>query len=457
MSSQKSRGRILVVDDHHEMVELLAAKLGDEGFEVDVATGGRRAVEMVRDGLPDVVVTDLRMEEVDGMDVLEQVHAIDPLVPVIIMTAFGAVDSAIEAMKRGAFHYIPKPFKLDELMVYVERAIEDVHVKSENRTLRRMALDRSSLDEMIGLSEPMQTLRQRIERVCATDVPVLIRGESGTGKELVARALHFMGPRSAEPFVPINCTVLPEELLESELFGHAAGAFTGASGSRKGLFVEADGGTLLLDEIGDMPMKLQAKLLRVLEDSVVRAVGSDKRRHVDVRILAATHQDLEQKVERGEFREDLFYRLNVIPVDVPPLRRRDGDLPLLVSHFVEKARREHPAAAVERFDDDALAMLAAHPWPGNVRQLENVVKRLVILGEQPQVDLDDLGEHTDLEPTPDTFALDASAGPMRSLRELTDDYIDWVVEQCDGNKTRAAEVLDIDPSTIYRREKSRNE
>ncbi|MGM0557019.1 MAG: sigma-54-dependent transcriptional regulator [Myxococcota bacterium] len=456
MSADKERGRILVVDDHVEMVELLAAQLGDEGYGVDVATDGKSALAQARERLPDAVIVDLRMEEVDGLDVLDAIQRIDKAVPVIIMTAFGEVESAVEAIKRGAYHYITKPFQMSEILVYVERALEEHQVRNDNRALRRLALDKSSLEQLVGVSEPMVELRQLVEKVALTDASVLIRGESGTGKELVARAIHFLSARGSKPLVPVNCTVLPEALLESELFGHTGGAFTGAGEARRGLFVEADEGTLLLDEIGDMPANLQAKLLRVLQEGEIRPVGSDKRRKVDVRIVAATHQDLEQEVERGEFREDLFFRLNVIPIDVPPLRRRTGDIPLLINHFIEQTREVHPNAVVESFSDELVEHLQGYRWPGNVRELKNVVERLIILGDHACAELGDL---EDFAPSSDggSFDVQRSGERMQSLRQMTDEYIDWVVRQCDGNKTRAAEILGIDASTIYRRKKNQSD
>jgi two-component system, NtrC family, response regulator HydG len=455
MSANETKGHILVVDDHVEMVELLAAQLGDEGYSVDVATDGESALARAEQTLPDAVIVDLRMEQVDGLDVLDAIRRIDTAVPVIIMTAFGEVDTAVEAIKRGAYHYITKPFQLSEILVHVERALQDHQVRSDNRALRRLALDKSSLERLVGLSEPMLALRRRIEKVASTDASVLISGESGTGKELVARAIHFMGARASQPLVPVNCTVLPEALLESELFGHTGGAFTGAGSPRRGLFAEADGGTMLLDEIGDMPANLQAKLLRVLQEGEIRPVGSDKRRKVDVRVIAATHQQLGQKVERGEFREDLLFRLNVIPVEVPPLRERREDIPLLIKHFIAQTRTSHPQSTVESFSDDLIEQLQRHRWPGNVRELKNVVERLIILGDRPIADTSDFDTYAGGGGGSHAFTTRRPAQPMRSLREVSDEYIDWVVAHCDGNKSRAAEILDIDPSTIYRREKSR--
>ncbi|HEY3356555.1 MAG TPA: sigma-54 dependent transcriptional regulator, partial [Polyangia bacterium] len=323
-----AKARILVVDDHPEMVQLLADQLGAAGYRVELAQSGHDALTRLEKHLPDVVLTDLRMAQVDGFDVLDGARALDPTIPVIIMTAYGAIDSAITAIQRGAYHYLTKPFRVEEMLVFVERALADRQLRDQHRALTRLAVERAGFAAMVGHSAVMRRLYDLIERVAQSSVPVLIRGESGTGKELVARALHFQGPRRERAFVAVNCTALPEALLESELFGHARGAFTGATATRRGLLAEADGGTLFLDEIGDMPAGLQAKLLRVLEDGEVRPVGADVTRKVDVRIIAASHQALEAP-ERA-FRQDLFYRLNVVPLTVPPLRERAEDIPALV-------------------------------------------------------------------------------------------------------------------------------
>jgi two-component system response regulator HydG len=447
-----AKGRVLVVDDHPNMVQLLSDKLTSVGYVVEMAQSGAAALAAAAARPPDLVLSDLRMEEVDGFDVLSGIHGIDPTIPVLIMTAFGGIDTAIEAIKRGAYHYLTKPFRLEEVLVFVERALGDRRLRDEHRALTRVAVERTSFASMIGSSEPMRALYDLIERVALADAPVLIRGESGTGKELVARALHFHGARKERAFVAVNCTALPEALLESELFGHVRGAFTGATATRRGLLVEADGGTLFLDEIGDMAPGLQAKLLRVLEDREVRAVGADVSHKVDVRIVAASHQPLEQHVQERVFRQDLFYRLNVVGVTLPPLRARTGDVPLLVERFLASARERNPSSKVVRFSDEVMEALARSPWPGNVRQLENVVTRLVIVSGKETVDLHDLEKHAPavlVEASP----LAEAKQQLIPLRQLEREYIAWVMARCDGNKTRAAEILEIDPSTIWRRER----
>lgn len=448
------RSKILVVDDHLEMARLLADQLSDAGYAVDIASSGAEALALLKQALPDVVITDLRMQGLDGLDLLDAARAIDPGIQVLLMTAFGAIETAIEAMKRGAYHYLTKPFKLDEVLIYVQRALEDRRLREENRVLRREVGQRGKLETLVGKSPPMLALFDLIERVAQSDAPVLIRGESGSGKELVARALHNLGARRDQPFVAVNCTALTGTLLESELFGHVRGAFTGASAPRRGLFVEASGGTLFLDEIGDMAHDLQAKLLRVLEDGEVRAVGADVARKVDVRIIAATHQPMEERLQEGRFRADLFYRLNVVPLSVPPLRERRDDLPLLIDHFLVRARENYSASRAKSFTPELVAMLSRYNWPGNVRELENLVKRLVIVSTGETIGLEDYERHVAAgaaEPSP----MSRWRATLAPLRQVEDEYIAWVIRQCEGNKTKAAEILGIDVSTIHRREKSR--
>jgi two-component system response regulator HydG len=455
MTPPRADPLVLVIDDHPEMARLLADQLGDAGYRVDVAHGGREALERARSRPYDLVITDLRMRSVDGFDVLDGVRAIDPAIPVLIMTAFGAIESAIEAVKRGAYHYLTKPFRLEEVLLHVERALDDRRLRDENRSLRRLAIERSGLGAMVGRSPSMRALYDLVERVAQSPAPVLIGAESGSGKELVARALHVHGARAAGPFVAVNCTALPEALLESELFGHVRGAFTGATTARRGLFVEADGGTLFLDEIGDMPAGLQSKLLRVLEDREVRAVGADVARKVDVRVIAATHQDLEHKVAAGAFRVDLFYRLNVIPIAIPPLRERLEDLPILVEHLLARARERNPGARATRLAPDVITAFARHTWPGNVRELENLIERLVVVSTHEEVGAAELAAHATIGASASGSPLAAAKERMLTLKQLEHDYIAWVIAQCGGNKTRAAEILGIDVSTIHRRERDR--
>ncbi|MGE0402216.1 MAG: sigma-54-dependent transcriptional regulator [Kofleriaceae bacterium] len=439
---------VLIADDHIEMARLLADKLSEEGWSTRVVDGGQAAIDAMSRAVPDLVITDLRMADVDGLDVLDAARAIDAELPVIIMTAFGAIETAIEAMRRGAWHYVVKPARLDELSLHAKRAFDHRNLHRVNRQLRTET--RSGMAALVGKSTVMRDLYSLIERIALSSAPVLIRGESGTGKELVARALHEAGPRKHAPFLAINCTALPEALLESELFGHTRGAFTGATAARAGLFVEASGGTLFLDEIGDMAPALQAKLLRVLQQGEVRPVGSDESRAVDVRVVAATHQDLEQRVAQNQFRHDLFYRLDVVPLVVPALRQRLEDVPVLVDHFLARARGRNPHSPVVRFSPDVITALTRYVWPGNVRELENLVERLVVIGTAAEITVAELGQ---LAPAvagnQERFSLPRDKVP--TLREVEEEYIAWAIEKCGGNKTRAAELLGIDPSTLHRR------
>ncbi|MBC8132733.1 MAG: sigma-54-dependent Fis family transcriptional regulator, partial [Deltaproteobacteria bacterium] len=378
---------------------------------------------------------------------------IDSSVPVVIMTAFGSIEGAVEAMRRGAFHYLSKPFELGALRILLERACRERRLEKENASLRRTLHESLSARRLVGQSAPMRQLRALIERVADAAAPVLISGETGTGKELVALAIHTDGPRGDRPFVAINCAALPEQLLESELFGHTRGAFTGASQNRRGLFLEAEGGTLFLDEIGDLPLSLQGKLLRVLQSGEVRAVGSETIRTVDVRCISATHKDLAVAVERGLFREDLFFRLDVLRVSVPPVRERSDDIPALIEHVLRKILERSPRASLVGFEPDALDFLITHNWPGNVRQIENLIERLVVTTSTPLARLADvkhaMGSVRESDPIAPLLQRNLT------LQDLEDRYIDGVLQKVGGNKAKAAEILGIDISTLYRKEKQR--
>jgi two-component system, NtrC family, response regulator HydG len=433
------------------MAQTVARYLSSFAFTTECAGSGAEAIERFASEPPDVVVTDLRMKDVDGLDVLEAMKRINPVVPVVIMTAFGAIDSAIEAMRRGAFHYLTKPFEMEVMRMLVERACRDKALRQENHLLRRAIRDRFSVRNLLGESGPMRKLRALIERVAGASSPVLVSGETGTGKELVAKAVHAEGSRSDAPFVAVNCAALPESLLETELFGHARGAFTGASQARKGLVVEANGGTLFLDEIGDMALALQAKLLRVLQSGEVRAVGGEAVRTVDVRCIAATHRDLKTLVRQGQFREDLFFRLDVLRLRVPPLRERREDIPALVEHFLERCARRVPQGSMTGFTPEAFDLLHKYAWPGNVRELENLIERLAVTTTSRHVGVAEIREAVRWI-RPGDLVTDLLKEPM-TLAELQDRYIEAVLEKADGNKVRAAELLGIDLSTVYRRQR----
>jgi two-component system response regulator HydG len=446
--------RVLVVDDVVDMAETVALDLDAAGYETIVADSGTAAIALFQKDPADVVVTDLRMKNVDGLDVLDGVRRIDPEVPVLLMTAFGGVESAVEAMRRGAFHYITKPFELNALRALIERACRERVLSRENALLRRTLRANLSSRQLLGGSPAMQQLRALVERVASAASPALISGETGTGKELVALAIHADGPRADRPFVALNCAALPEHLLESELFGHARGAFTGAAQARRGLFVEAEGGTLFLDEVGDLPQPLQGKLLRVLQSGEVRPVGSEAVRTVDVRCIAATHKDLGQLVGEGLFREDLFFRLDVLRVPVPALHERSEDIPLLVDHFLRRSLDRSPRSVLQGFEPEALDALMAYRWPGNVRQLENLVERLVVTAQVPLARLADLQQA--LGPGRDQDPLSLLVQKPLTLGELSDRYIAAILQKVGGSKQKAAELLGVDPSTLYRREKTRD-
>jgi DNA-binding NtrC family response regulator len=373
-----------------------------------------------------------------------------PETPVVLMTAFGSIDSVIESMRAGAFDYITKPFEAESVMITIDRAIEHRALEEENRRLRRAVDQTSAFGDLIGASPAMREIFALIRKVAHSRASVLITGESGTGKEVVARTIHYHGSRSANPFIPINCTAIPEGLLESELFGHVRGAFTGAHTSKQGLFEKAKGGTLFLDEIGDMGLGLQSKLLRVLQDREIRPVGSTQSTKIDVRIITATNRDLQKEMEEERFREDLYYRLNVIPIHIPPLRERPEDLPLLVDAFV----RKHADGVRQHVSRAAMERLMKYPWKGNARELENVIERALALSSGDQIDLDDLPV-TDLDEGGGRAAANEfprSAAQRRlSLREVEDLYIEEVMRLTGGNKVQAAKILGIDRKTLYRR------
>lgn len=441
-----SKPRVLVVDDRLEMAEMLADGLAERGFDPVALASAREAVARLESEPFDAVVTDLRMPDMDGLELLAASRKLDPARPVVVMTAYGAIDTAIESIRRGAYHYLTKPFRQEELVIFLSRALDESRVRREAAVLRATLQERFSPAGFVARSAAMREALDVVERIAATDVPVLLTGETGTGKGLVARTLHALSARAGGPFVTVNCAALPEALLESELFGHVKGAFTGATQDRPGLFAEADRGSLLLDEIGEMPVALQSKLLHVLESGAVRAVGASRERRVDVRIVAATHRDLRQRVREGTFREDLLYRLDVVPVHLPPLRERQEDLPLLVEQFLAVARARYPAAVVERIAPEALGRLLEHGWPGNVRELAHVVERTVLLCRHAEVTADDLPPLAREAARPAPFG--GSADAVLPVRELQRRYARWALGRCGGQRGRTAERLGIDPKTL---------
>jgi two-component system response regulator HydG len=439
-----ARPRVLVVDDQLAMAETLAEGLSERGYDATPLASSREAAKVLFEDRFDALVTDLRMPEVDGLALLAISRKAAPHRPVIIMTAYGAVETAIESIRQGASHYLTKPFRVDELALFLRRALEEARAHREVKALRQTLKDRYALSRIIGSSPGMQEVCDLVERIADANIPVLITGETGTGKGLIAHAIHAHGGRASAPFVAINCAALPENLLESELFGHVKGAFTGATSNRAGLFEEANGGTLFLDEIGDMAAALQAKLLHVLENAAVRAVGSNKERHVDTRVIAATHRNLREAVASGAFRSDLLYRLDVVTIDLPPLRHRREDLPPLIDHFVTQARAKHTHSKVERFSSEALERLLQYDWPGNVRELEHVVERAVLLGRSNEVIVSELPVNLVAKPV-----LEPSfKGTVIPMRELQRRYAAWAYEQLGARKLLTAEKLGVDAKTL---------
>jgi two-component system response regulator HydG len=439
---------VLIVDDEVAMCEMLAKGLSRRGFQCQVRTAGDEALALMEREPFDVVVTDLNMRAMDGLELCARIAANRPDVPVVVLTAFGSLETAVGAIRAGAYDFITKPVEIEALALAVARAVQHRALREEVKQLRR-ALDESRrFDELIGESAAMKKLHALLTQIVDSDASVLVTGESGTGKELVARALHRLGARKAGPFVAINCAAVPESLLESELFGHARGAFTDARSDRPGLFVQASGGTLFLDEIGDMPLGMQAKLLRVLQERTVRPVGGDREIPFDVRIVAATNRDLESAVVEKHFREDLYFRINVIGVDVPPLRARGNDVLLLaqsfVDHFAARSGKRVTGIAAP-----AAERLLAYNWPGNVRELQNCIERAVAVTRLEQLGADDLPERIREHHVSHVLVAGEDPSELVPMEEVERRYIDRVMQAVSGNKTLAAKVLGFDRTTLY--------
>jgi DNA-binding NtrC family response regulator len=443
---------VLVVDDDAAMREMVVSLLEESGLTARGCGGAEEALDSLQDAPPDAVLTDIRMPGKSGVELLGEIHELRPSLPVILMTAFGSIDSAVGAMRSGAFDYVTKPFKKDQLLVVLERAFERLALEEENQRLRRAVDQTTSFGELIGASPAMREIFALVRKVANSRSSVLVTGESGTGKEVVARTIHFNGILKDAAFIPVNCTAIPEGLLESELFGHVRGAFTGAHASKRGLFEEANGGTLFLDEIGDMGPSLQAKILRVLQDGEVRPVGGNKAIKVDVRIIAATNKDLQEEMDSGRFRRDLFYRLNVIPLHIPPLRERPDDIPLLADYFVKRHAGDRRLVLAP----GAVSHLLQFRFEGNARELENWIERAIALTEGPEIGPDSF---PDGDPTPIGMAngdtgsalVRATAERRLTLEELKDLYVEEVLRLTGGNKVQAARILGIDRRTLYRR------
>jgi two-component system, NtrC family, response regulator HydG len=439
-----TRGKVLVVDDQRNMRTTLAMMLRGNGYEVDEAADGTQGVELGGTGAYDVVLTDLRMGGMSGLDLLATLKQQQPLTEVIVMTAYGTIESAVEAMRRGAFDYLQKPFSEEELLVKVDRGMEARRLRGQVQLFASDFREMFHFEKIMGRSQAIRDVLGRIVRVAPTDAVVLITGESGTGKELIARAVHANSRRADRPFVPVNCAAITDTLLESELFGHARGAFTGAVTARKGLFEEADGGTFFFDEVAETSMAFQAKLLRAIQDGEVRRVGENRAVHVDIRVIAATNVELARAVEARTFREDLYYRLNVVRFHLPPLRERREDIPVLVDFFLGRYNRKMNTRA--RLGDGVVEALVAYDYPGNIRELENMIEQAVALSGGGVISVDDV-----LPEGPER----ASSTSGRTLADIVDEAernaVLAALRENDGSRERAAEALDISPTTLWRK------
>ncbi|MBI3201132.1 MAG: sigma-54-dependent Fis family transcriptional regulator [Myxococcales bacterium] len=444
--------RVLVADDKDTILGLFGRILSDK-FDVVTATDGQRALALALNDDFDVVVSDIRMPGADGFTVLREIKGAKPEVEVVLMTAFSSVQKAVEAMKEGAYDYLAKPFDPDEALMTIERAAERKRLREQARNLSAVVGNISRFDRLVGKSSAMQQLFELLKRAAAGEATVLIAGESGTGKELAARAVHSQSPRRAGRFVAVNCGAIPESLIESELFGHVRGAFTGAIGDRRGLFEEADGGTLLLDEVGELPLPMQVKLTRALQEHAIRRVGESQERRVSVRVIAATNVDLKAAVASGRFREDLFYRLNVFPVRLPPLRERREDIPVLAAHFLERHRGRY-GGSVEGFSPDALSALVRYEWPGNVRELENAVERALAVVDGPRIPIEALPEEIATHARP-RLAPDLGRLTYREVVDIARDrvsreYLVALMREFEGSVTHAAERAGMERETLHR-------
>lgn len=441
--------KILIVDDETAILDTLEILFRGEGWDVVIADSGPKALAAVEDGQPDLVLTDIRMPGATGLEVLAQAREVDPEIPVILMTAQASLQSAVRAVNEGAYYYLQKPFANDELLAICKRAAEARELKAENRRLKKeiKRTGRGGSGRPIGVAPGFVEVLELAETVAGTESTVLVSGESGTGKEVVARYIHTLSERADGPFLSINCGALPEGLLDSELFGHVKGSFTGAVKDKDGLLVAATGGTLFLDEIGEMSPATQVKLLRAIQEREVIPVGATSTVPVDARIVAATNRDLEQEIDRGDFRSDLYYRLNVIQLHLPPLRKRREDIRILAHHFL--GRLSHDGTEPYALSDEAMELLVEYDWPGNVRELQNAIERAVVVSASRTITEEALPERVRDRPPPRLVASESPANPTMDVIERA--YILWVLEAEGGNKTKAAEVLGIDPSTLYRK------
>jgi two-component system response regulator AtoC len=443
-------GRILIVDDDREMCTMLESGLTRHGFTVKWKTTGEEAFQLLMAEAFDVVLTDLKMSGMGGIELAKRVAENRPDIPVVVVTAFGSLNTAVSALRAGAYDFVSKPIDVDTLALTLDRAVNHRNLLEQINRLSKTVEESQRFDEIIGASAPMKRVYELIDRISDLESSVLVTGESGTGKELVARSLHNRSPRNEGAFIAVNCAAMPETLLESELFGHTSGAFTNAKGAREGLFVQADKGTLFLDEIGDMPVTLQPKILRAIEQRMVRPIGGSKEIPFDVRIIAATNHDLESAVEEGKFREDLFYRLNVIQIDLPPLRARGHDILLLAKRFTEHFTAV-TAKKVTGLAGPAAEKLLNYPWPGNVRELRNCIERAVALTRFDKIVVEDLPEKIRGYTSTRMVVETNDPAELATMEEVERQYIEYVLRVTGGNKTHAAQLLGLDRKTLYRK------
>lgn len=440
---------VLIVEDEDIARKNLEHILAKIGYEVISVNSGRKAIGLIQSKSLDLVITDLKMEQVDGMQVLRKAKELQPYTEVIMITGYATVDSSVQAMREGAYYYIAKPYKIDEVRKIAEEALLKRRLRLENLELRDLIKKNRQPSLIVGQSKAMMDVKDTIRQIAPSDINVLILGESGTGKELVARAIHNLSPRSEKKFIAFNCGSFTEELMANELFGHEKDAFTGATKAKAGLVKVADGGTVFLDEIGDMPLSMQVKLLRIIQEKEVLPVGGEDQVPVDVRFIAATHRDLKEDVEQGHFRHDLYYRLNVITVHTPPLTDRTGDIPLLAHHLLVQ-KSQVMKKDVQDINRECMDLLCQYSWPGNVRELENVVERAVALENGPAIRVEDLPEYI-RNLSVETYRKRSSTIP--TLEEQEKNYIKWVLKKCDWNKTKAAKIMDIDRVSLWRKMK----
>lgn len=445
--SEQAKAKILVVEDEDMARKNLEHILKKEGYDVVSVGNGKKALEHLGTTDFDLVLTDLKMEKVNGMEVLEKSRSLQPYTEVVMITGYATVDSAVRAMKKGAYYYIAKPYKIEEVRKVAREALLKRSLQMENLELKALLKKSNQVPYIVGKSETIKGVLETVKQISPSDTNVLLLGESGTGKELVAKAIHHLSPRSEKRFIAFNCGSFTEELMANELFGHEKGAFTGATKDKAGLLQFADGGTVFLDEIGDMPLTMQVKLLRVIQEREFLPVGGVEARPVDVRFIAATHRDLKEDVEAGGFRQDLYYRLNVITIHLPPLTERAGDIPLLAHHFLAQ-KSQAMKKDIRDINSDALALLSQYSWPGNVRELENVIERAVALENGPSIQAHDLPESI-RNLSIETYRHTPSDVPTLEEQEMH--YIEWVLEKSGGNKTRAAKIMGIDRVSLWRK------